>query len=358
MSSVTKSCQRLDDQGYDAMWFVDHLMGFIPQSVWTPDITPLAERISSPHVFLDPYITMAAAATLTERISIGSSVTDLVRRHPVTIAQSFLTLDHISNGRVILGVGSGERENIEPYGFSFSKRFAKFRESLEIIQLMWKSTEPVNFDGKFWKLRDAILDLKPVDEKKPPPIWIAAHGPKMLKITAEFGDGWLPIAISPKLYGEGYSQIEKERKRLNRDHIPFTGGIWSWVILDSDHEECHRIMNSPLGRFYALMLPPERWEEMGLKHPLGNTNLLTDFIPTQYDRETILNAMDEVPEEVTHEFYVHGNVDEVLKKIEEYHQQGLKHIILGNMTGTFDYTKNRSSYGLMKEILDYVKSLR
>lgn len=358
ISSAIKSCQRLETQGYDAMWFVDHFMGFIPDSVWTPDITSLAERLESPHIFLETYTMMAAAAATTQRIKIGSSVTDALRRHPVSIAQSFLTLDHISQGRTILGIGTGERENTEPYGISYSKRISKTRECLEIIRLMWKSNKPLNFDGKYWKLRDAILALKPVNEGYPPPIWVAAHGPRMYKIAAEFGDGWLPIALSPKKYSEGYSFIQKERKEFNRDHLPFTGSLWAWMVLDSDHEECHRIMNSHLGRFYALMLPPSTWKELGFDHPFGDMNILTDFVPTRYNREQIIDAMSKVPEEVTHEFYIHGTFDDILKMLQKYCQGGLEHIIMGNMTSTIDPTKTKSSYGIMKEILDYVKSLR
>jgi len=340
------------------MWFVDHFMGFIPEAIWTPDVTPLAERFSSPHVFLEPYAMMAASATLTEHIKIGTSVTDAIRRHPVLIAQSFMTLHHLSGGRIILGIGSGERENTEPYDIPYSQRFSRTHECLEIIRLMWESKGPVNFNGRFWKLRNAVLALKPAKGENPPPIWIAAHGPRMLKTAAEFGDGWLPIALSPREYATGYSAIQKERHRLSRDHLAFIGGLWAWVILDPEHEECHRIMNSPLGRFYALMLPPERWQRLHFTHPLGGMNILTDFVPTRYGREEILRAIEQVPPEITHEFYVHGNTDDILKTMLEYKRAGLKHIILGNMTSTFDPEKTRSSYGLMKDILDFVKGSR
>ena len=85
-------------------------------------------------------------------------MTEPFRRHPATLAQAFVTLDHLSKGRAILGVGSGERENTEPYGMPFVNRVSRLEEALTIVRLLWGSGgEPVVFDGKVWTLRDALF---------------------------------------------------------------------------------------------------------------------------------------------------------------------------------------------------------
>ncbi|MBE0527457.1 MAG: LLM class flavin-dependent oxidoreductase, partial [Candidatus Thorarchaeota archaeon] len=185
--NALKNAKTIDSLGYDSMAFPDHLAGFIPQSIWTPEVTQLAYLQQSPHTYYEMASIMGACAAVTENVQLISSVTEPLRRHPALIAQTFLTLDHISNGRVVLGIGAGEIENVEPYGLNYSGQVGKLREALKIIRHIWDSHEPFNFDGKFWKMKDAVMSLRPAVEGRPPPIWIAALGPKMLEITAEYG---------------------------------------------------------------------------------------------------------------------------------------------------------------------------
>jgi phthiodiolone/phenolphthiodiolone dimycocerosates ketoreductase len=183
--NALKNAKTIDSLGYDSMAFPDHFAGFIPESIWTTDLTQLAFFQQSPHTYYELATIMGACAAVTEKVKLVSSVTEPIRRHPVLIAQTFLTLDHISRGRAILGIGAGEIENIEPYGLSYSGQVGKLRESLEIIRMIWGTHEPFDFKGKYWTMKDAVMSLRPSQEGRPPPIWIAAHGPKMLELAAE-----------------------------------------------------------------------------------------------------------------------------------------------------------------------------
>src|SRR5207237_538970 len=129
-SALTKTAQRNEAAGAEALWFPDHLMGFWPQSAWTPDVTPLATVQRSPHTYLDPFIAIAGAAAATSTIKLGTSVTQPLGRHPAHLAQTFLSLSHLSGGRVILGIGAGEGENLTPYGIPFDRPAAKVEEAL------------------------------------------------------------------------------------------------------------------------------------------------------------------------------------------------------------------------------------
>ena len=89
------------------------------------------------------------------------------------LAQTALTIDHLSKGRFILGLGSGETENTVPYGFDFTKPVSRFEESIKVIKLLWESDGPVDFEGEFYHLQHARLDTEPYDGSCPP-IWIGA----------------------------------------------------------------------------------------------------------------------------------------------------------------------------------------
>jgi phthiodiolone/phenolphthiodiolone dimycocerosates ketoreductase len=353
--NAVRNAKTIDSLGYDSMAFPDHFAGFIPESIWTGDVTPLSFFQNSPHTFYEISTIMAACAMVTEKVKLISTVTEPIRRHPVLLAQTFLTLDHISNGRTILGIGAGELENIEPYGLSYSGQVGKLREALEIIRLIWETPEPFDFDGKFWKLKDAVMSLRPLDPKKPPPIWIASLGPKMLKLTAEFGDGWIPTLLPSSEYGEKLREIESQRKKLDKT-TPFTAAMWNWCILADDTSACQQMKKTPLAKALALLLPSSDWKRLGFEHPYGEDFYsLTDYIPMRYDRDKTLNAIDQVPDEVLDQFYMSGDAEKIIKMLEEYARVGLQHIILWNVTGMFDLEQVRGSYKVLKEVLAYVK---
>ena len=207
----------LDSGRYHSIWLPDHMVSFWPDSLWTAEFTDLASASPSPHRHLDGLAVAAAAAVLTEKVPLVTSVVDTVRRHPSLLAQTALTIDHLAKGRFILGLGSGENENILPYGFDFSRPVSRFEEALTVIRLLWGSDGPVDFDGQFYTLRHARLDTEPY-EGRTPPIWIGASGPRMLEIAGRHADGWWPAgAWTPEHYAEMLRAVRTSADRSGRD---------------------------------------------------------------------------------------------------------------------------------------------
>src|SRR5687767_9444953 len=85
VDAVIRNAVRNEQQGFDSLWWPDHLMGWHPESIWTPDVSPLAVAQPSPHVYLDPVAAIAAVATHTERVALGTSVTEAIRNHPAQL---------------------------------------------------------------------------------------------------------------------------------------------------------------------------------------------------------------------------------------------------------------------------------
>ena len=140
---------RRESQGFDAIWWADHLLHWFPLSIWTPDLVPQAAAGQrSPHVWFDPVPMVAAAAGATTDIRLGIGVTDLVRRHPVAVAQSALTLDHLSGGRFILGVGSGEVLNLAPFGMENRHPLARLDEGLALMRALMRDDRPDRLPGR------------------------------------------------------------------------------------------------------------------------------------------------------------------------------------------------------------------
>ncbi|MFT4570807.1 MAG: phthiodiolone/phenolphthiodiolone dimycocerosates ketoreductase, partial [Candidatus Binatia bacterium] len=224
--------------GAESLWLPDHFMGFIPSLVWKPEITAAAKVVHSPDAFFDPLQILAVAASRMRGVDVGTAVTEAFRNHPMSLAQSFVTLDHISGGHAILGIGNGEKENVEPYGLPWGKQVSRLEEALQIIRTLWESNgKPVNFDGQYWKLRDAIFDL-PLYEGRPPRIWIASHAPRMLALTGRYGDGWLPtLKTKPAEYRSRLDTILAARSEAGRPAEGFTPCQMILVALGRSRDE-------------------------------------------------------------------------------------------------------------------------
>lgn len=353
--------KKLEEFGYDSAWYVDHFMGWIPDCIWTPDLIPLAEFQPTPHTYLETFSLIASHATVTQKIQMGTAVTETIRRHPVLMAQTMLTLDHISKGRVIFGVGAGEKENIVPYGMSYEKPVTKLEENLRIIRLFLENPcQKLDYDGKFWQLKDAILGLEPFDKENLPQIWLGAHGPRMLNLAGELADGWIPVNLTINAYKDGLKRIKESANKAGRDFEKFTPAHYVYTVIAKDHDECHEIMTTPLGRAWVLTAFDSLFTEEGAKHPLCTilnkecVNPLTDYIPIQLKREETVEAINSIPMSCIEKFFLHGNEDDIIQTLEEYYRTGCRHFVFWNFTGMFKLEKYAESNQILLKILDYV----
>ena len=175
--TVRHLAEQVESTGWDGVWLADHFM-------------PNAEDTSTP--WPEAWTTLAGLAAVVPRIRLGTLVTGSTYRHPAILAKMAATVDHISQGRVVLGLGSGWQENEhQKYGidfFSTSERLARLEEACQVIKALWGQAE-ATFEGKFYQLQAAPLEPKPV--QKSLPLMIGGGGERVtLKITAQYADEW------------------------------------------------------------------------------------------------------------------------------------------------------------------------
>jgi phthiodiolone/phenolphthiodiolone dimycocerosates ketoreductase len=334
-AAVVAQAQSLEADGFDVVWYSDHFLHWFPPGVWTPDLVPQAAQARTPHVFFDPLPLMAAAAQATERIRLGTGVTDPVRRHPAVLAQSFLTLDHATGGRAVLGIGAGEAENIVPFGLRYERTASRLIEAVEVIRLLWSTTEPVDFAGDHFTLRNAILGLEPVGDR-PPPIWMATHRPRVLEATGRLADGWLPNILDPAGYGRALAALRRASVAAGRPEGAVTAGLYAWMVVQEDRDAAERLLDSLLLRLIALTAPAEEFERAGAEHPLASRWGLLDFVPTELAREEALAAAAAVPGEVLRGYYFWGTPDDVVARLAPFRAAGMEHVDLVNVTPLAD----------------------
>jgi phthiodiolone/phenolphthiodiolone dimycocerosates ketoreductase len=335
--------------GFDAIWWSDHWMGWFPDGVWDPKHFDIATRQSSPHVYLDAMVAIAAAACRSSSVMLGTAVSDPIRRHPVALATEALSLQHLSKGRFILGLGAGEGENIEPYGLDFSKPVSRLQEALEIIRLLWTNHHPIDYTGQHFKLHDAVLGLQAPDEG-PPPIWLAAHGNRMLRITGEIADGWIPMTVAVDVYRDRLQRIRAAQASAGRPADAVTPGLWSYVIVAPTRSEAEAIVNHPLMRGLTFLLGNDRFEKYGASHPLEQVKYgLMDYIPTRVSGDEYFKAAAAVPAELLDEFFLWGTPDDLVERTLAYVDAGCRHPIWWNISFLTDLSQTGPSFRLLAE---------
>lgn len=175
LTKVAEDCERL---GYDSIWAYDHLAPY-----WT-------RRGQA----FECWTLLAAIAQRTKKIKLGSLVTNVNLRNPALLAKITSSLDNVSDGRLILGLGTGDRmsrNELLSYGYSFAnvdERVERLRETVLILKAMW-TKDQATFEGRYHRVLNAVNYPKPI-QKPHPPIWIGGKHPKLLDIVAEMADGW------------------------------------------------------------------------------------------------------------------------------------------------------------------------
>ncbi len=179
----------VEERGLDSLFFPEHT--HIPAS----RATPFPGGIDLPKQYWhthDPYVALGACAAVTERITLGTGICLVIERDPITLAKEAASLDMISNGRFVMGIGAGwNREEMENHGANYPRRWAEMREKVLAMKAIW-TEEEAEFHGEFVNFDKIWSYPKPI-QAGGPPIWIGANSKWVFDRVAEYADGWMPI---------------------------------------------------------------------------------------------------------------------------------------------------------------------
>jgi probable F420-dependent oxidoreductase len=222
---------RAEALGFESAWVVEQILGSIRS--------------------LEPVALLTYAAACTERMRLGSAVLLTALRNPVQLAKSLATLDHLSGGRLTVGVGLGGNPRVYPaFGVSAERRAARFAEGLRLMKRLW-TEERVTFEGEFWKLQNASMQPKPV-QRPHPPLWFGGHHPNALKRAVELGDGFIGAgSIATGGFLEEVRLLRQLLKDAGRDPAAFPLGKRVYIAVDEDRARAGRRLAEWFGAFYG-----------------------------------------------------------------------------------------------------------
>jgi probable F420-dependent oxidoreductase len=241
---IRKHLERAEALGFHSAWVVEQIIGAIPS--------------------LEPVELLTYAAAVTSRIRLGPAVLLTALRDPVHTAKSLTTLDHLSGGRLMVGVGLGGQSAVYPaYGLKAERRAERFAEGLEVMKRLW--TEPrVTFDGQFFKLTNLAQEPKPV-QKPHPPLWFGAHHPNALRRTAQMGDGFMGAgSLSTAKFADEVKLLRGMLSEAKRDPATFPIAKRVYIAVDRDKARAGKRLTEWFGGFYGR---PQMAEEVSVWGP-------------------------------------------------------------------------------------------
>lgn len=216
MEHIRKFAVRAETLGYDGLW--------------------LQERIIGDFVVLEPVTLLSYVAAITSKLRLGTSVVLLPLRNPIQLAKAYSTLDVMSGGRAVLGVGLGgghlgSHENI--FGYTREGRVTRFTEAVQIMKLLW--TEPkASFQGRYWNFKEVSMEPKPV-QKPHLPLWFGGHHENALKRAVQYGNAWMGAgSSSSSAFIRESALIRRFLDEAKRDRTTFSYGKRVYLAVDKD----------------------------------------------------------------------------------------------------------------------------
>jgi F420-dependent oxidoreductase-like protein len=287
----------------------------------------------------DAYTPLAWYGSSTSRIRLGTSVVQLSARTPTACAMAALTLDHLSGGRHILGLGVSGPQVVEGwYGQPFPKPLARTREYVDIIRQVWAREKPVTSDGPHYPLplknehaTGLGKPLKPITHplRSDIPIMLGAEGPKNVALAAEICDGWLPIFYTPRTAGtynewldEGFARPGARGSRENFE-ICATANI----VITDDRPAAFAAMKPSIALYIGGMGAADTNFHADVYRRMGYAEVVDDvtklFRSNQKDK-----AAEIIPDEVIDDAAIVGDIDYVRKQIKAWEAAGVTMMVI------------------------------
>ena len=228
--------RRVEELGFDSVWTGDHVSFH----------NPIYESLTL----------LAAYAGITRRIKLGSAIYLLALRHPTVAAKITGTLDTLSGGRLIFGVGVGGEnpKEFEACGIPHHERGARVTEGIEVVRALWRDS-PATFKGRFTTFEGVSIDPKPV-QRPAPPIWIGGRSDAALARAGRQGDGWVSYVVQPDRYRQSLDKIHAAAAEAGRSLDGFVAAHLTFITVGRDYESAERRWVERLSRRYAQDFGP------------------------------------------------------------------------------------------------------
>jgi probable F420-dependent oxidoreductase len=283
--ALLKVAKRAEDLGFDSLWVLDRILWPVnPRAPYPIGDGSLPVQYKN---VLDPVETLTFAAAHTSRIALATGVLNLPWYNPVLLARRLTTLDVLSRGRLRVGFGIGwSPDEYEAAGTSWEDRGKRADEAIRVLKKIW-TTDPVEFEGKHYRIAKSFIGPKPV-QKPHPPIYMAAFTPSAMRRVAAEADAWLPVGIPLSGVGAMFDGIKKMAKDAGRDPSTLE------LILTAGVEIHERPIEKERAEFTGSL--EQIAEDFATAQKLGAAEITTyaQFLPAGETAEGLITRMEDL----------------------------------------------------------------
>ncbi|MCY4533417.1 MAG: TIGR03619 family F420-dependent LLM class oxidoreductase [Gammaproteobacteria bacterium] len=246
---VTDLAREVEERGFDSLWLPEHT--HIPTSRKSP--YPEADELPKEYLHtLDQFTTLSAAAAVTSTIKLGTGITLIIERDTITAAKAAATLDYLSGGRLLFGLGGGwNQEEAEHHGTQWDTRFKRLEEQMQALKIIFTEDE-AEFHGKYVDFDPIWAWPKPV-QKPHPPMFLGGETIHTLRRIVKYGDGWLPRARWPEKVLEGVTTLRQLAEEEGREPSSINISIFA---MPPDPDWVSRFTDAGVDRL-IFFLPPD-----------------------------------------------------------------------------------------------------
>ncbi|MBM9461195.1 LLM class flavin-dependent oxidoreductase [Nocardioides sp. zg-536] len=279
LSDLFGTVELAAELGYDSVWTINHFQS----------------NLATPQ----PISMIASLIPRTGDMTIGTGILLLPLFHPAHVAEEFATLDQLSGGRVVLGVGAGYRENeFAAFGIDPATRFGRLDESLRLIRELWTG-EPVTFSGKHFSLEDASIGVRPLTPGGPP-VWVGAGGTKAVRRAARLGDAWYAPGNSP-----------------NPSFLPDHVAVYDAALLEAGKDPA--TVERPVGVELYCAPTTEQAVAEALPHARREYSTYAEYPALRWQRDRF--------DELVVNTLLLGSPEDLVRRIGELREVGFNHLI-------------------------------
>jgi probable F420-dependent oxidoreductase len=230
-TTIADFARKAEALGFNALWTIDRVV----------------------YDNLEPLTTLAAAASVTSKIRLGTSVMLLPLRDPVMAAKIIASLDVLSGGRVTLGVGIGSRpDDFAATRIPYNERGARVGEALELMKKLWGG-KPVTHKGRFYQVENLAIGPAPI-QKPHPPVWMGGSNPKALERVGRLADGYIAGSVGPEGFKRNWDLVQDSARRAGRDPGTIARAALVHTCVDPDKERAVQATTAALTRYYGRVL--------------------------------------------------------------------------------------------------------
>jgi probable F420-dependent oxidoreductase len=290
IAELIELVELVDRGGYDSLWVGDHISFAVP--------------------VLDPLLQLAQAAMVSRRLTLGTSVYLLPLRHPAPVAKQVATLDHLTEGRLIFGVGVGGEfaKEYEVCGVPIGERGARLTEAITLLRAFWFG-EPVSHSGRHYGSFTDVPMRPPARQSGGPPIWCGGRSDGALRRTGRLADGWLSYVVTPDMYRASLQKIAAAAREAERSMTRFGTGHLLFTRIDDSYEKALDTATETLSvryamdfrraaqRYCALGRPEQVAERIREFHAAGVRHVILDLLGPYEQRQDQITrfAADAMP---------------------------------------------------------------